>query len=179
MGVNSRWMVLPLCFVLITACQTVQTRPSARGPGSAVETWAPFEQDGLWGFKSGDGQTVIPARFRTVTEFTRHGLAATLDGQGWVLINSKGEEVIRPYMFDNGPDYFVDGLARFVRDGKFGFFDERGRVVIQPQFDFAYPFRQGKARVGWGCALIQDGEHQKILGGQWKEIDKTGRVLPD
>jgi len=107
-----------------------------------------------------------------------HGLAAVLDDQGWVLIDVKGREVIRPYTFDNGPDYFEEGLARFVQDRKFGFFDESGKVVIQPQFDFAYPFKDGKAKVGWGCTFTPDGEHQQVSGGEWKQIDKTGKFLP-
>ncbi len=178
MRVNSKWLVIVACCMSLTACQTVHHRPTNHTSARGSEIRVPFEHGEYWGFKDGNGQAVIPARFRTVTEFNRRGLAAVLDDQGWVLIDAKGKEVIRPYTFDNGPDYFVEGLARFVRDQKFGFFDESGRVVIQPQFDFAYPFENGKAKVGYGCTLVQDGEHQSVLGGEWKEIDKTGRVLP-
>lgn len=34
--------------------------------------------------------------------------------------------------------------------GKFGYIDETGRVVIKPQFDYAYPFSEGLAAVGIG-----------------------------
>src|SRR5690606_493853 len=37
------------------------------------------------------------------------------------------------YWFDNGPDYVSDGLFRIKRNGKVGFANTRGQIMIKPQ----------------------------------------------
>ena len=44
------------------------------------------------------------------------------------------------FLMDNGPDYFSEGMARILKAGRFGFIDEKGRVVIEAIYDFAAPF---------------------------------------
>jgi hypothetical protein len=52
------------------------------------------------------------------------------------------------YAFDNGPDYFQEGLARIVgADGRVGFIDRGGAIVIAPQFVGASGFCHGEATV--------------------------------
>ena len=81
--------------------------------------------------------------------------------------------------FDNGADYFVEGLARTIRDGKVGFVNEALEVVIPRQWDFAFPFENGLARVCSGCAVVRDpgDEHGSVEGGKWGWIDREGRVV--
>ena len=43
--------------------------------------------------------------------------------------------------------FFVEGLAKVKKDGKFGFIDTRNQVVIPIQFDNAQDFNHGKAYV--------------------------------
>ena len=43
--------------------------------------------------------------------------------------------------------HFYDGLARVDIGGKSGFIDKTGRMVINPQFDFANHFSEGFASV--------------------------------
>jgi len=81
--------------------------------------------------------------------------------------------------FDNGPDNFVEGLARTVRDGKVGFVNEKLEVVVPREWDFAFPFEGGAARVCTGCSIVhEDGdEHGTVQGGTWGVIDREGRVV--
>ena len=58
------------------------------------------------------------------------GRSLLQDEQGWVYVNEKGEAVLRPFIYDNGPDYFEEGLARFVAKGKMGFHDQSLKVWI-------------------------------------------------
>lgn len=136
-----------------------------------------FEQDGLFGYIDQDEKIVIDASFIMAMEFTENGIAAVADSTGWVFIDQKGNILVHPYIYDNGPDYFSEGLARFVEDGKFGFFDEFGTPVIKAQWDFAYPFQHGKAAVCNGCTIKTDNEHASVTGGDWGYIDKTGKVI--
>jgi len=138
----------------------------------------PFESpDGRWGYRDGRGRIVIAPRYRVAQPFSR-GLAAVFDEPGgWAYIDRKGAVVVRPVPFDNGPDYFREGLVRIVREGKYGFADRRGRVAIPPRFDFAEPFAGGRARVCVGCRAVSMGEHRAMEGGKWGVIDRTGRLI--
>ncbi len=81
-------------------------------------------------------------------------------------------------MFDNGPDYFSDGLARIVSpSGKFGFINKKLEVVIEPQFDFVTPFDEGRAHVCEGCRPVPMGESSRWEGGVEWPIDTTGQRL--
>ncbi len=80
--------------------------------------------------------------------------------------------------FDNGADYFSEGLARTPQGGKLGFIDESLRVVIPPSWDFAFPFENGTAVVCEGCALQPVGDgHEEVVGGSWGIIDTRGEVV--
>ena len=89
------------------------------------------------------------------------------DEQGWAYIDRRGSGLISRFIFDNGPDYFHEGLARFTVDSKFGFFDRRGRVVIKPTYAFAEHFSEGRAAVCEGCRKVVHGEHWTMEGGKW------------
>lgn len=139
----------------------------------------PFETDGAWGYQNLEGTVVIPARYLMALEFTPGGIAAVATKKGWAYIDTAGKAVIEPFVYDNGPDYFQEGLARFVVKGKFGFFNTQGGKVIPPQFDFAEPFAEGRAAVCKGCKKEMQGEHAVWGGGRWGYIDTSGKpVIP-
>ncbi|MFM2417135.1 MAG: hypothetical protein RL385_1858 [Pseudomonadota bacterium] len=96
-------------------------------------------------------------------------------GQRLYYVNAAG--ILRETLvFDNGPDYFEDGLARTVEHGKVGFMDGGLHVRIAPAWDFAFPFQDGFAVVCNGCRTEADGEHSRMVGGVWGYIDKAGRI---
>lgn len=137
-----------------------------------------YEQEGLWGYADKEGKVIIKPRFIIANDFSSEGIAAVVDDDGWVYINTKGENVVRPYVFDNGPDYFREGLARFITDNKFGFFDKTGKVIIEAQFDFALPFHEGLAAICMDCKILQtDEEHSTVVGGKWGYINKEGKIV--
>jgi hypothetical protein len=137
----------------------------------------PFEENGLWGYTDAGGKVVITPRFLLAEEFSPKGIAPVVDDDGWAYINAKGKVVIRPFVVDNGPDYFSEGLARFRREGKLGFFNERGRVVIPPKYDFAAPFSEGFAAFCAGCKEEPAGEHHIVKGGKWGFINRKGEIV--
>ena len=90
---------------------------------------------------------------------------------------NNGETVIRPFVVDNGPDYFKEGLAPFRIDNKFGFFDRKGKIIIRSQFDFAFPFHEGLAAICVGCKEGPEGEYHSVKGGTWGYINRGGAKL--
>ena len=138
-----------------------------------------FEDQDKSGYKNQMGKIVIPAKFRIAGDFSKNNLASVLDDVGWCYINKKGEVVIRsPFIFDNGADYFEEGLVRIVSSGKIGFADQRGKIIIQPQFDYAQSFREGIAAVCLECHTEKaDAEHSMMVGGRWGYINRRGRII--
>lgn len=97
---------------------------------------------------------------------------------GWIVLDNEGNEPYQVYYFDNGPDYSESGLFRVRKGNKIGYADgTTGKIVIEPQYDCAYPFQADTARAGYGCTLQSDGEHSSWIGGNWITIDKTGKKL--
>ena len=137
----------------------------------------PFEYDEKWGYKNKKGDVVIESVYFLADSFNTYGIAAVIDDSGWVYINKRGKSILRPFIYDNGPDYFSEGLARYVSDGKMGFFDERGSVIIPARLSFVLPFSEGLAAFCEGCKEIKDGEHSRMEGGKWGYIDKSGKVV--
>ena len=66
-------------------------------------------------------------------------------------------------------------------DGKWGYIDAAGKVVIQPRFDEAYGFSEGLAcaNIGgaWVPTKIEGGSTTVFQGGQWGFIDATGKFV--
>lgn len=84
------------------------------------------------------------------------------------------------YQFDNGDDYFCEGLQRIVnKDGKIGFADSLGNVVIEPRFAFAFPFEDGYAKVTDKGKSEPVGEHRTWVSDSWYYIDHEGNTYPE
>ena len=95
---------------------------------------------------------------------------------GEFYVNESGF-IRRAKFFDNGADYFEEGLARTKVKGKIGFFDKDLKIVIPPIFDFAFPFKNGISIVCMGCKSQKDGEHWSVIGGKWGTINKKGEIV--
>lgn len=87
-----------------------------------------------------------------------------LDGKA-VYINKYGEIILKTNFdyFWLANTRFSEGFAGFKENGKYGFIDETGAVVIKPSFDSIGSFSEGFAEI----------EINKKTGF----IDKTGKIL--
>jgi len=57
--------------------------------------------------------------------------------------NRKGEFLYSPYWVDNGIDDYVEGLRRFVNNGRMGFVNRHGEVLVPAIFNYVQPFYRG------------------------------------
>ena len=143
---------------------------------SSMVLCAPFydETAEAYGYRNCDGGVGLAARFYAAEPFNACGIAVVMDLDGVRVINRQGETLIHPMVFDNGADPFSEGLARYVEDGKYGYFDKCGKVAIPAQYDFALPFKNGKARAGYDCtfpAVPPSGEYHSYECQRWVELD--------
>lgn len=119
----------------------------------------------------------IVVRREVAAEHSPSGVVASAVVDDLLLFVISSGKTAPALWFDNGADYFVEGLARTVKSGKVGFVDEELAVVIPPQWDFAFPFESGLAAVCNGCKTEPVGEHREMAGGDWGYIDSRGRVV--
>jgi hypothetical protein len=97
----------------------------------------------------------------------------------WVLMDDKKTPIYDVFIYDNGPDYPADGLIRVVKNGKIGYADATTfAIVIPPQYDCAFPFENGKAKVTTNCKTVKDGEYNVWESDAWQYVDKTGKSTP-
>ncbi|MEM7351568.1 MAG: WG repeat-containing protein [Acidobacteriota bacterium] len=112
--------------------------------------------------------------------FDEDGLATIhAPAAGIAYINREGKTAWA-FPFDNGADYFVEGLARTRRDWKLGFINKSLDVVVEPVWDFAFPFEGGVAIVCQGCKRVPvcpGCEHLKVVDGLWGYIDRQGQIV--
>lgn len=161
-----------------TPLPLVPATPEDENCGAEIEEAPPGNRDryafqtddGAYGYKNLAGEVVIPARFAFAYEFGKDGLAAAVERPAspggrarFVFLDPSGAVLAQAYSFDNGPDYFQEGLARVVADGKVGFIDRGGAIVIPPQFADASGFCHGRA-------TVHDGKEQ------WT-IDRSGSAV--
>ncbi|MCR2805122.1 WG repeat-containing protein [Paenibacillus soyae] len=91
-----------------------------------------------------------------------YSLGTSADTYGF--INAKGKIVIRAQYLD--VTSFSEGLAGVYVDGKWGYIDQTGQLVVQPQYEL-------------GAAQFKDGLVQVTRNGKWGYIDRTGKeVIP-
>ena len=132
--------------------------------------------DPVFGFRDKKTRRVLIAPRYDIVEFgfNRHGVAIVLSwSKGYVYIDKTGKELAIAAIFDNGPYPFWEGLAQIQKDGKLGFVDATGKVVIEPVWDGAGRMCSARARVCQGCKL----ERHMYRGGTFGYIDASGKIV--
>lgn len=159
------------------------------------EGLAKVKKDGKYGFVDKTGQVVIPLQYDYAWSFSE-GLA-TVKKNGKIGYIDKTGKVVVPLQYDylkkdfdhgrmfaevkrNGDTYYVSKLGDeytavgsvseglvLVGNNKYGFIDKTGKMVIAPQYDVTWSFKNGQAKVG-----LEDGKTPRYF-----YIDKTGKVL--
>jgi len=116
-----------------------------------------FQQNGKWGMvKTGDVE-ILPASYEFITPFVNgYALAGVKEGNQYLLqaiitevgnVSVLNDKVYLP----SSNQYFSEGkLVVSNSNGKFGYINPHGQVIIKLQFDKALPFREGWAPVKQG-----------------------------
>lgn len=112
--------------------------------------------------------------------FDKNGLGCVVIGGGKAFYITKKGFSRRTLFFDNGCDYFEDGLARGYENGKMVYIDKNLNVVLKPKFEWLVPFDYNHAIVCNGpFETIQEGEYTRMTKGQCGLIDKSGKLVVD
>jgi len=140
-------------------------------------------------YEMGDGFAFVNQKGDTIIPYGKfyHSFSDTIVTYGVIIekksydligINQNGERIYEIYKYDNGPDYISDGLFRILRDGKIGYADKTGKIIIEPQFECASTFLNGIAEATYDCYLYWDlDEHLRSESKSWFNIDKNGKRI--
>lgn len=124
------------------------------------------------------GNLELPASHVRQLHFDLNGLAVVLLGSQHYYVRADGHSL--PVLnYDNGPDYFQEGLTRARIDGRIGYFNRQLQPAFAARFDWGLPFKEGVAEVCNGCTLADpdaDG-HRAVVGGKWFVINPQGQVI--
>lgn len=128
----------------------------------------PIGEESKYGFINEKGKYTIEPKYKEATVFSE-GLAWVVEENGAPsAIDTKGK-IKFTFKEANTVSLFSEGLASFSvfndnGDLLFGFVDNKGKVVIEPQFKFVLTFREGK------CAVMNEDM-------KWGFIDKKGLII--
>ena len=123
----------------------------------------------LYGYLDEQGNEVIPLQFENAYDFIGGKALVQIKENQFALITRTGEIIqTYPYAFMMG---YSEGLIPFQKtfNDKWGYVDEGGQIVIQPQYSNAMSFQNGRAIVN-----IADDMYNK-----YGLINKNGQfILP-
>jgi hypothetical protein len=125
-----------------------------------------------------EGRIQISQAALSKMSFSADGLARAFIKHRWYYIKKDGT-TLPVITYDNGADYFSEGLVRSRVASKIAYFDTQFKQVIPAKYDWGWPFEDGKALVCTGCvesAPDSDG-HMTMKGGRWGYIDRNGRQI--
>lgn len=168
--------------IFLFLCSLAACTQSGRGAHSASNYLILTEDPdtGQTYYTDEAGQTAIPpekyAMCLTDT-FRTHAIVLLQGRNQWAVIDRQEEILYEIFTYDNGPDYPSEGLFRIVQNGKIGYADAATyAIIIQPQFDCAFPFENGNAKVSTNCQTIKDGEYSIWTSEDWQYVDRAGNI---
>jgi hypothetical protein len=120
-----------------------------------------------YGYLDLQGKEAIPARYLSAGDFRDGKAVVQLKSKEYALIRPDGKRIATyPYAFVGA---LGNGLLPFQKEasGKYGYINERGKVIISPQYTLALPFEDG-------AAVVNTAEDYRSLYGL---IDRNANFL--
>ena len=123
--------------------------------------------DATLGYVDSSGKVVIPAGkypYIFTAEFDKIAFVLLKDRKGVYAIDRNEKILFQVCSYEIGPDIVSNGLFRIIENGKIGFANMNGEIVIKPRFQFVYPFQEN------GFAIFCE-------NGTWSMLDKYIPVI--
>ncbi|MFT9846739.1 WG repeat-containing protein [Aneurinibacillus sp. REN35] len=132
-----------------------------------------------YGYLDTAGREAIPPIYKEATDFHRGKAVVKVKDGLYALITIHGDIIIKyPYAFVGNPG---DGLLAFrkTEQGKYGYMDEGGHVIITPRYTSAQPFQNGRAVVNLAADYTNeygliDRSGAFIIQPQFNDIEPLG-----
>jgi hypothetical protein len=122
-----------------------------------------YGENDKYGLLDVQGRKLKEALFREILPGGKSDLIVVSHTFGYGVFNSAGTEVVPCIYEEIMPDYQNEGLLAACLNGKWGYLNKAGKLIIGYQFDKALPFSEGLATV--------------MKNGKWAFIDKAGKFV--
>ena len=143
------------------------------------------EDNGLFGYVSESGDTVIPCMYPFVYTDTINHIGFVAEGNGKIVCLDKKGKLAREARQSGRHSgclsvYFCAACGggrhcHSADDCAIGFADTMGKVIIPPSYKFAFPFKDGKAKVTYEGQSVSNGEYTVWESSSWTFIDNPLR----
>lgn len=147
--------------------------------GRAVATITDSQGNSLYGYLDREGKEAVPPKFEYAGDYNDGNAVVKISDNQYALIDLNGR-ILKDYKYAFVGD-IGDGFLAFKQseDGKYGYMDTNGNIVIQPKYTAAQPFSKGRAIInvtenyGNGYGLI-DEKGNNIIIPQYNDISLLG-----
>lgn len=132
------------------------------------------------GYLNSDGDTIVPiGKYYYCYTDTIYDFGMVMENEtGKIIgIDQNATKLFEVFIYDNGPDYVESGFFRIIRNGKIGYANQHGEIIIKPRFTCAYPFDGDFAKVSDNCETEHDGENSIWKSDSWYLITKDGKRI--
>jgi hypothetical protein len=139
-----------------------------------------IEENGRFGFINTKGEVVIKPKYASSDIFDVDGLCSVAiekDPNTWLygFIDTLGNEVVPCIYKQDGSSGYSDGLARMrFPNGKIGYINPKGEVIIQPKYattnsygEGFYPVAFGPNRTKWG---LVNAKNETVVPGKYDDF---------
>jgi len=139
--------------------------------------------DATLGYVDSSGKVIIPAGkypYLFTDVFDKIAFVLLKDKKGVYAIDRSEKVLFQVCSFELGPDIISNGLFRIIENGKIGFANMNGKIVIKPNWGFIFPFQENGLAIFCekGNWIWIDKEHRKFSGGKWGAMDTGNIVIP-
>ena len=137
--------------------------------------------DATLGYVDSSGKVVIPAGkypYIFTAEFDKIAFVLLKDRKGVFAIDRNEKILFQVCSYEIGPDIVSNGLFRIIENGKIGFANMNGEIVIKPRFQFVYPFQENGFAIFCenGTWSMLD-KYIPVIKGKWGVINRQGVVV--
>ncbi len=144
-----------------------------------------------FGYIDKTGKIIINPQFNQALPFSNEGIALIFLKDKIGFIDKEGKYTVNPQFLSQGWSWenyfemtsdigqvsFSEGLAPvLVSEKKAGYIDKTGQFVINPQFNIAFPFYGGLARVITDTGMAYIDKEGKYV---WRETKETVKSSPN
>lgn len=156
-------VLLLLAGMLLAGCGLFDTGSDETAQGPDSNALHPVLLNGKWGFIGGDGTVKVPPQYDEA-RFPSGGMAAVRSGTRWGFFPEGDAGAAIAVQFAQAGDFSEDRAAvRPEVTGGYGYIDRSGNLVIQPEYDAAGMFAEGRA------AVLSD--------GLWGYVSASGELV--
>lgn len=144
--------------------------------------WPDFDKDEtICGYVDSNGEIVIPAgKYADIftAEFDKVAIVKIKGKKEFYAIDRNEKVLFQVFNSEGGPDIISNGLFRIIENGKIGFANMNGEIVIKPRFQFVYPFQENGFAIFCenGTWSMLD-KYIPVIKGKWGAINRQGVVV--